>query len=249
MRLLAVEGVRSESPAAVRLAIPQSVRDVIARRLTHLSRECNRVLVLASVIGREFGIDALARLAAVSVDELLETLDEAMAARVVSDDPGAPGRLRFAHVLIRDTLYEGLTTARRVRLHRLAVETLEALYGDEPGPHLAELAHHAIAGRDLDKGVRYARHAGDRALALLAYEEAARLYETALDARPLKREGALRAPGLARRSGGTRGEHSGSQAGLPRCRRDRAPHRPAPRARPRGGGLRTRGHVHQSRAR
>ena len=82
VRLLAVEGVRSESPAAVRLAIPQSVRDVIARRLTHLSRECNRVLVLASVIGREFGIDALARLAAVSVDELLETLDEAMAARV-----------------------------------------------------------------------------------------------------------------------------------------------------------------------
>ena len=184
VRLLAVEGVRSESPAAVRLAIPQSVRDVIARRLTHLSRECNRVLVLASVIGREFGIDALARLAAVSVDELLETLDEAMAARVISDDPGAPGRLRFAHVLIRDTLYEGLTTARRVRLHRLAVETLEALYGDEPGPHLAELAHHAIAGRDLDKGVRYARHAGDRALALLAYEEAARLYETALDADP-----------------------------------------------------------------
>jgi DNA-binding SARP family transcriptional activator len=184
VRLLAVEGVRSESPAAVRLAIPQTVRDVIARRLTHLSRECNRVLVLASVIGREFGIDALARLAAVSVDELLETLDEAMAARVVSDDPGAPGRLRFAHVLIRDTLYEGLTTARRVRLHRLAVETLEALYGDEPGPHLAELAHHAIAGRDLDKGVRYARHAGDRALALLAYEEAARLYQTALDADP-----------------------------------------------------------------
>ena len=182
VRLLAVEGVRSESPAAVRLEIPQSVRDVIARRLTHLSRECNRVLVLASVIGREFGIDALARLAAVTVDELLETVDEAMAARVVSDDPGAPGRLRFAHVLIRDTLYEGLTHARRVRLHRLAVEALEALYCDEPGPHLAELAHHSIAGRDFDKALSYAWRAGDRALALVAYEEAARLYETALEA-------------------------------------------------------------------
>ena len=80
------------------------------------------------------------------------SLDEAMAARVVSDVPGGPGRLRFAHVLIRDTLYEGLTTARRVRLHRLAVEALEALYGDEPGPHLAELAHHAIAGQRLRQG-------------------------------------------------------------------------------------------------
>ena len=182
VRLLAVEGVRSEYTAAVQLAIPQSIRDVIARRLTHLSRECNRVLLLAAVIGREFGIDALARLADVTVDELLESLDEAMIARVVSDDPGAPGRLRFAHVLIRDTLYEGLTRAHRVRLHRLAVETLEALYGDEPGPHLAELAHHAIAGTDFDKGLSYARRAGDRALALVAYEEAARLYTTALEA-------------------------------------------------------------------
>ncbi|MDP9286132.1 MAG: hypothetical protein M3P41_14440, partial [Actinomycetota bacterium] len=181
VRLLALEGLRPE-PTGAAITIPQSVRDVIARRLTHLSQECNRVLALASVLGREFSRTALARVSAVSDDELLETLDEAMAARVVADAPAGPGRLRFAHVLIRDTLYEGLTTARRVRLHRLAVEALEALYGDEPGPHLAELAHHSIAGSDFDKGLSYAQRAGDRALALLAYEEAARLYETALDA-------------------------------------------------------------------
>jgi DNA-binding SARP family transcriptional activator/tetratricopeptide (TPR) repeat protein len=176
VRLVSVEGVRSGE-----LVIPQSVRDVIARRLSHLSDECNRVLVLASVLGREFALDGLGRLAGVSEDELLDTLDEAMADRVVSDVPAGAGRLRFAHVLIRDTLYDGLTSARRVRLHRLVLDALEALYGEEPGPHLAELAHHAVAGRDLDQGVRYARRAGDRALTLLAYEEAARLYETALE--------------------------------------------------------------------
>src|SRR5215207_5088412 len=181
VRLLAVEGVRSES-AAGRLAIPQSVRDVIARRLAHLSTECNRLLMLASVLGREFALDALARTGHMSDEPLLETLDEAMAARVLVDVPGTPGRLRFAHVLIRDTLYEGLTAARRVQLHRLAVGALEALYGDESGPHLAELAYHAIAGSVPAKGLRYARRAGDLALALLAYEEAARLYQTALEA-------------------------------------------------------------------
>jgi DNA-binding SARP family transcriptional activator len=173
VRLLALEG---------RIAIPQSVRDVISRRLAHLGDECNRVLVLASVLGREFALDALARLSGVTEDALLETLDEAMRARVISEVPGGPGRLRFAHVLIRDTLYEGLTTARRVRLHRLAVAALEALYGDEPGPHLAELAHHAIAGSEFDKGLVVSRRAGDRAFALLAFEEAARLYESALEA-------------------------------------------------------------------
>jgi eukaryotic-like serine/threonine-protein kinase len=182
VRLLAMEGVGSESHAEVRLAIPQTVRDVITRRLTHLSAECNRLLVVASVLGREFGLDVLARVDGVAEDELLDPLDEAMAARVVSDVPGAPGRLRFAHVLIRDTLYEGLATARRVRLHGQAVEALEALYGEEPGPHLAELAYHCIAGSDFAKGVRYAERAGDRALALLAYEEAARQYAMALEA-------------------------------------------------------------------
>ena len=64
----------------------------------------------------------------------------------------------------------------------MVLATLEALYGDEPGAHLAELAYHAIAGSDFDRGVRYARRAGDRALELLAYEESARLFSTALDA-------------------------------------------------------------------
>ena len=182
VRLLAVEGVGSESTAEARLAIPQSIRDVIARRLNHLSHECNRLLVLAAVIGREFALDALARLAGVSEDGLLDVLDEAMAARVLADVPGAADRLRFAHVLIRDTLYEGLAAAHRARLHRQVVAALEALYGDEPGQHLAELAHHSIASSDVDKALRYAQRAGDRALALLAYEEAARLYQTALDA-------------------------------------------------------------------
>ena len=178
VRLLALEGVAIDD----RIAIPQSIRDVISRRLAHLTEECNRVLVLAAVLGREFALAALARLSEVPENRLVETLDEAMAARVVSDVPGAPGRLRFAHVLIRDTLYEGLTAARRVRMHRLAVEALEGLYGKDSASHLAELAHHAIAGSDFGKGLDYARRAGDRAQALLAFEEAARLLETALEA-------------------------------------------------------------------
>ena len=177
VRLLAAEG-GLDGAGAQRLAIPQRVRDVIARRLRHLSDECRRVLVLASVLGREFGLDVLGRLAELPAEHLLDALDEAMAARVVSDVPGTAGRARFAHVLIRDTLYDGLTTARRVRLHRLVIETLES----GAGADVAELAHHAIAGSDFEKGLRYAYRAGDRALELLAYEEAARLYAMALEA-------------------------------------------------------------------
>jgi DNA-binding SARP family transcriptional activator len=172
VRLLAVEG---------RIAIPPSVRDVISRRLSHLSEECNGVLALASVLGREFSLEALARMSDLGEADLLATLDEATGARVLSDG------LRFAHILIRDVVYQRLSTPRRVRLHRLAIETLEGLYQVDSGPHLAELAHHAIAGSDFERALSYARSAGDQALALLAYEEAARLYAMALEALELCR--------------------------------------------------------------
>jgi hypothetical protein len=67
-------------------------------------------------------------------------------------------------------------------MHRRVLDELEALYSDDPGPHLAELAHHAIAARDGERAVHYATRAADHALASLADEEAARQYETALAA-------------------------------------------------------------------
>ena len=183
VRLLAIEGHDVvQRRAQIPFDIPESVRDVITRRLAHLSDECNRILVLASVLGREFAPAALASLAEVSSDDLLEQLDEAMTAGVLSPVPGSHDQVRFAHVLIRDTLYDGLTTTRRVRLHRLAVDALSDLYRSDPGPHLAELAHHSIAGSDFEHGLELARRAADRALESLAYEEAARLYQVALEA-------------------------------------------------------------------
>ena len=72
---------------------------------------------------------------------------------------------------------------QRLRLHRRAGDALEALYARNLEPHLAELAHHffaaAAAGAE-EKAIDYALRAGSRAASLLAYEEAVRLYETAL---------------------------------------------------------------------
>ena len=209
------------------------------------------MLILASVLGREFALAPLARIAGVSEDELLDVLDEAMAARVAADVPAGGGRLRFSHALIRDTLYDGLTSARRVILHRRAVTALETVYGEQPGPHLSELAHHAFAGREFDQARRYAQRAGDRALALLAFEESARLYETAIEAlgsaRPERRAGTVCAVALARRGAGTRGPEQDREAHLPGGCRARPAPRLGARARPRGGGVRRPQHLRARR--
>jgi DNA-binding SARP family transcriptional activator len=185
LRLLAAEGrldETAESPTPV--GIPTSVRDLIGRRLRHLSGNCKVVLTLASVLGREFDVDALRRVSEHELDSLLDLLDEAISAGVIGDAPGGRARLRFTHVLIRDALYDELTATGRMRLHRSVGEALEALYASNPGNHLAELAYHfyeAVPAAEAEKAVRYARAAGDDAAIRLAYEESARLYAIAIE--------------------------------------------------------------------
>jgi tetratricopeptide (TPR) repeat protein len=188
VRLLVSEGKLVGVPFAPfpRLEIPHGIRAVIDHRLGGLSEECRRVLTLAAVLGREFSLDALGLVSESSPSQLLELLEDAVFERVLS--PAAPGRLRFSHALIRDVLYDELPPARRIRLHREIGEALERVYED-PEPHLAELAHHFVAAApagDVEKAVDYARRAGERALRLLAYEEAGRLFHFALEALDLR---------------------------------------------------------------
>ena len=167
------------------LHIPRTVREVIGRRLKPLAPDSLAVLSVASVFGREFNLRALSRLTERPWDEVMELLEEPLATGVVTDVPGAKNVLRFSHVLIRETLHDHIGRAGRLRLHYRAGTVLEELYREDVEPHLAELAHHffeGMAGDNVEKAVDYARRAGDNAVSLLAYEEAVRLYQMALDA-------------------------------------------------------------------
>jgi len=183
VRLLAQEDRLTSMTPGERLAIPDSVREVIERRLGHLSASCRRSLLTASVIGREFGLELLTRIADRPDQEILDHMDEAARARVVGEVPGVTGRFRFAHALIRDTLYDGLPVGDRIELHRRTGEALETLPEEERSARLAELAHHfsfATSGGAAERAIGYAREAAEQAATRLAYEEAGRLYELAL---------------------------------------------------------------------
>jgi DNA-binding winged helix-turn-helix (wHTH) protein/tetratricopeptide (TPR) repeat protein len=187
VRLLLAEGrlAHPEQVTSLSGTLPQGVREAIGRRLNALSEECNRVLTLAAVIGREFDLNVLERVAEIGRERLLELLDEAVGARILAEPSGAAGRYSFSHTLIRETLYEELTMPLRVRWHRRVGEILEDLHRTNLDPRLPELAHHffqAAPGGDADRAVRYATRAAERATQLLAYEEAVAHYERALQA-------------------------------------------------------------------
>jgi len=167
--------------AAVRL--PEGVRETIGRRLNRLSPICNEVLAVASVIGREFGWEVLARAMPEQTEEaVLAALEEAMAARVI-EETGA-GHFQFTHTLVRVTLYDELRTGQRRRLHHAVGVAIEAAHQRDLEPVLADLAHHfraaGLAG-DGERSIGYAIRAGERADAASAYEDAVGFYQNALD--------------------------------------------------------------------
>ncbi len=161
--------------ALSRIAVPEGVKEMISRRLAQLSETAHQVLAVASVVGRQFDLALLEQLVDEPADRLIEVLEEATEAGLVREADELD-RFAYAHALVRETLYEAQSNARRVRLHRRIGEALEA--AGEANP--AELAYHFSEGRSPEaKG--YALAAARQAAAALAYEEAVEHYRRAGD--------------------------------------------------------------------
>ena len=192
VRYLVEEGLiargqsRPASDVALAMSIPEGLRDVIGKRLSRLSDECNRVLRVAAVMGREFNMDVLGHVAEVSEEELFVALEEAQGAAVIEERSSVGGvvTFRFAHAFFRQTLYEETFAPRRIRLHRQVGEALEEVYSARLAEHASEMAEHFSNSSDdigLGKALKYGEMAAERAMSVYAYGEAARLLEQALD--------------------------------------------------------------------
>jgi class 3 adenylate cyclase len=183
VNLMAQEGTLNKDSVSD-IAIPDGVREAIGRRLNRLSKETNDLLQLATILGREFSYDALAAMGERSEDQLLQLLEEALDARVI-EELERPGRYRFTHAQIQETLLAELSTTRRVRLHGQVGEALERRWGARAEERATELARHFVEAATLSQGFaskasRYAALAAEHAEQQSAWYEAARWYEAAI---------------------------------------------------------------------
>jgi predicted ATPase/class 3 adenylate cyclase len=166
------------------IALPESVREVIERRVERLGDEALEVLTQAAVIGRVFDLELLESMLEIEESRLLDHLETAVAASLLGESSEQIGQFRFAHALINQTLYEGLGATRRARMHGRVAQALEDLYGEDPAERLAELALHwrlAAVSVDKAKAGDYALKAGQQALEKLAPTEALKLFTDALE--------------------------------------------------------------------
>ncbi len=167
-----------ESPGA----IPASILSAVRLRIGRLPANSIDDLRVASVVGRTFSVDLLARVLDRSPDTVDARLSEAALHHLIESDDS--GGFRFAHDIIRACLYGEVSTVRRRRLHAQigsALENASPLLGSQ---QLAELAFHFSRSDDSARGASYSQQAAERALAACAFEQAAVHWQAALQQIP-----------------------------------------------------------------
>ncbi len=165
------------------VVLPADARALIHRRLEPVPPEQRAVLAAGAVLGRDFDLRPLSLVVDRPPVELIDVLGGAVDLAVVEEVQ--LGRWSFTHALLREALLDGLDEGDRARLHRRAGEVLASIHGVSDGPVVARIAAHfhaAIAGGgDVSQTVTLCAHAASIATAALAYEEATRWYERALE--------------------------------------------------------------------
>lgn len=156
--------------------VPQSVRLVIERRLVRLGEATQRILGMAAVIGRSFSFDVLAASTGADPDSLLDSVEEAERAGLISVNLGhREEQFQFSHELVRQTALGMLSEPRRRRHHLDIAHAIERVHAGTLGEHANDLAHHlsqAGSFADPDKTVNYLGIAAHRELEQSAYESA-----------------------------------------------------------------------------
>ncbi len=167
------------SPGAA-LPIPARLSEFLQERISNLGGQVETTLVAGAVLGQEFRFDVLRGLADCADGDVLDALDAALSGHLLEETETG---YRFRHSLIRHTLYDSLSRARRTYLHTRAAETLEAAPSARRAgleSQVENLAYHYLRSNQRDRALPFLLQAGEKAASVYALEVAIKDYEDAL---------------------------------------------------------------------
>jgi tetratricopeptide (TPR) repeat protein len=164
----------------VALDLPETIHAALAARIDRLDADDKHLLQTAAVVGREVPLPLLARVADLDPVALGERLQHLIAREFVFERMGRPERtFAFRHALTQAAAYQSLPRAARGRLHRRAVDAMDALGLDRRPELLETLARHAAEAGDWERALSAYRRAAELATGRHAPREAARCLEAA----------------------------------------------------------------------
>jgi class 3 adenylate cyclase len=174
-------GVRLARPVA-EILIPDTVQELIGARLDRLEAPAKRVAQVASVLGRQFKHEQLARLLDeddIDVTAQLEELERRGIVHrktVLSND-----EFRFGESLTQEVAYESLLLKERRQLHGRMARMLEAAPGEATAERSALVAHHFARSDDQEMAVEALLRTARDAERVPSFHTAVELYRQAWD--------------------------------------------------------------------
>jgi transcriptional regulator with AAA-type ATPase domain/tetratricopeptide (TPR) repeat protein len=166
-----------------RIAVPDTVEEVILDRLHRLDPRLTPVLDVAAVIGKNVPLALLRAVTGRAESSLGADLRRLQAARFVNETRVFPEvEYAFKHALTQDVAYGRVAPELRRDLHARIVGAIEELHHDRLDEHVERLAYHAARGERWADAVRYARQAGAKAFDRSANREAVASLDDALAA-------------------------------------------------------------------
>ena len=148
---------------AAHLRLPDTVQSVIRSRIDRLDDAKRELLRLASVVGREFTENLVARLSASGTPVPMHLAGLKQLEMILEKHQEPELRFMFKHAITHEVAYQSLLVRRRKILHKLVGLGIEELYAERLGEFYEMLAHHFAEGAVWDKAVHYLVKAGTRA--------------------------------------------------------------------------------------
>src|SRR5215469_6638259 len=125
------------------LKIPPTVQGILAARVDRLPPEAKALLQTLAVIGMEFPLSLVCKVAQQSPNQVEHLLNDLQTGEFIYEQPAAGDvEYRFKHALTHDEAYNSLLTDRRKLLHERIAQAIEASYPDRLEYHLEELTRH-----------------------------------------------------------------------------------------------------------
>jgi serine/threonine protein kinase/tetratricopeptide (TPR) repeat protein len=161
------------------LPLPQSIRDVVLRRLNALDAESDQIVASAAVLGREFDVCDVLNIAGISQDASAQALHQLHFRQILETVQLHRGR--FTHDKIRELAYERISFDHRKTLHQRAAMVLSGRVMEGCDVADVQIGHHWEEAGEIQKAnVCYLR-AARRFASASALAESAKLFRKYLE--------------------------------------------------------------------
>jgi serine/threonine protein kinase/tetratricopeptide (TPR) repeat protein len=161
------------------LALPKTLRGLVASRVSRLGGHDRATLQASAVLGDPIDMAVLAQM----VGQPMATLERSLAALEASDFLAhtGPSRLRFTSPIVREVVVDALTLEASREMHAAAANALESVLAEKADEQADRLAAHFYESGDRDRAATYFATSAARRLEAGTFETAARDYARAID--------------------------------------------------------------------